>query len=126
VKPVIFGTLIAAIFALSAYAVSLDYKYLSAIEIGELATERSNDGSTTITYIDFSGPELVWLYKALPEVKDEDNQPMPAYRSLVITNAGQEGVAADKTTQISIECTEVLNSNGFSCTIYVISGVIPG
>ncbi len=61
----------------------------------------------------------------LPRVSDEKG-PVKNMRIMSITNAGEDGVAQDKTSSIYIECKSEDSKSAPECNITIIKGVIPG
>jgi hypothetical protein len=108
-----------------AYAVSIDFKTYVAVSISELKTTQSDDGLTTETSIEFSGPGLAPFMALLPKAS-EFGKVMNDVRMLKITNFEQTGVAPDKATSIYLECRVAKKHDAPKCSIVIEKGVQPG
>jgi hypothetical protein len=90
-KTVLFMTILTALLATTAFAVSIDWKRIEALEMSDVtSTEYQVDPEgqpnlyTQETSIEFSGPELSYLMKLLPKVTDEDGKSMDHFRQLEV------------------------------------------
>ena len=128
-KKIGLGLLALTLVGSIAHAVSIDFTIYSAVTIGELQINKSEDGKSTYTEIEFSGAGLKPLMALLPEVKSMDGEKevvMENLRMFNITNAGQEGITYENETSIYFECENSENKDVPNCKILIIKGVIPG
>ena len=112
-----------------AFAVSIDFKTLYAVEIGDLQTVKSDDGHSVEHSIHFSGSQLSLLANLLPSVTSiEDDKPVlvEGMTMLAITNSGEDNITEEDTTAIYLACTTLKDSENTTCSITIIKGIQPG
>jgi hypothetical protein len=119
------------------YAADIGWVTLQAKKFSDI---RISDGSNHITEVavDFSGPQVVELFKILPPLTwsanedSDDGYSIDRHRKLEVTNVGRPGVTLDSAMHFSIFCSnqefdEISkrfrdNKDGPKCKVFITKG----
>ena len=114
----------------AAYAVSVEFVILEAVEISDMQFLKYEDGEFKEVTVEFSGPKLKTLFNLLPEVRNGEAEGTPVikgWRGIEVRGDEENG----KVSNISLECktseygTEKVE-NEVKCNLTITKGLIAG